>query len=121
MVSACVSLEPYALRVLDDSMAPEVPSGSVVVVDPGEPAEDGSLVVLEHDGEVLLRRLRTAPSQGSGACARFLAPSRPDLLLDGDWRQAVRGAVTGVRLPRGRAAEPSSPKPGERAASPHGR
>ena len=69
MVSACVSLEPYALRVLDDSMAPEVPSGTVVVVDPGEPAEDGSLVVLEHEGEVVLRRLSARAGRRNG-CRR---------------------------------------------------
>ena len=100
MVSACVSLEPYALRVLDDSMAPEAPSGTVVVVDPGEPAEDGSLVVLEHEGEVVLRRLRLGTADGTDASARFVAPAGPEILLDGEWRRALRGVVTAVRAPR---------------------
>ncbi len=104
-MSACVSLEPFALRVLDDSMAPDLPAGAVVVVDPGEPPEDGSLVVLEHDGEVRLRRLRLeAPRAGEAGRARFVSPAGPDLAPEGGWRRAVRGVVTGVRLPRERAA-----------------
>lgn len=119
MAAACVSLEPYALRVLDDSMGPDFPAGAVVIVDPGEPVEDGCLVVLEHGGEVLLRRLRlSSPRDGGGP--RFVAPSRPPLVLapDGDWRQCVRGVVTGVRIPRGRAAGSSSRGLGEAPAAP---
>ena len=104
-MSACVSLEPFALRVLDDSMAPDLPAGAVVVVDPGEPPEDGSLVVLEHEGEVRLRRLRLeAPPAGEAGRARFVSPAGPDLAPEGGWRRAVRGVVTGVRLPRAKRA-----------------
>lgn len=109
MDAACVSLEPYALRVLDDSMAPDVPFGTVVVVDPGEPAEDGSLVVLEHDGEVLLRRLRTAPAGAHGGAVRFVAPAAPDIVLHDGWRRAVRGVVTGSRA-LGRRAPRARPR-----------
>lgn len=113
MVSACVSLEPYALRVLDDSMAPEVPSGAVVIVDPGEPAEDGSLVVLEHEGEAVLRRLRLGPADGTDVAARCVAPAGPEILLDGEWHRALRGVVTAVRVPRRRP--PASASRGPRA------
>lgn len=112
---ACVSLEPFALRVLDDSMAPDLPAGAVVVVDPGEPPGDGALVLLEHEGEVLLRRLRlAAPEDGAGR-ARFVSPAgRPDLVPEeGGWRRAVRGVVTSVRLPRRRPAA-ARPAPGPR-------
>ena len=109
-MSACVSLEPFALRVLDDSMAPDLPAGAVVIVDPGEPPGDGALVVLEHEGEVLLRRLRlpaSASAEEAGR-ARFVSPAGPDLVPDGGWRRAVRGVVTGARPPRERrAARPS--------------
>ncbi len=121
MVSACVSLEPYALRVLDDSMAPEIASGTVVVVDPGEPAEDGSLVVLEHEGEVVLRRLRLGPADGTDAAARCVAPAGPEILLDGEWRRALRGVVTAVRVPRRRPPASASPDPREPPAGPPGR
>ena len=113
MDAGCVSLEPYALRVLDDSMAPEVPSGTVVVVDPGEPSEDGSLVVLEHEGEVVLRRLRLGPADGTDAVARCVAPAGPEILLDGEWRRALRGVVTAVRVPRRRPPAGASRGPRE--------
>ena len=113
MDAACVSLEPYALRVLDDSMAPDVPAGSVVVVDPGEPAEDGSLVVLEHEGEVVLRRLRLGPADGTDVSTRCVAPAGPEILLVGEWRRALRGVVTAVRVPRRRPPASASRSPRE--------
>ena len=102
MAAACTSIEPFALRVLDESMAPDLPAGTVVVVDPGEPAEDGCLVLLEREGEVLLRRLRLGPSAGADAPvgARFVAPAAAEIVLGSDWRRWVRGVVTGSRAPR---------------------
>ena len=104
MASACVSLEPFALRVLDDAMAPDVPAGAVVIVDPGDPAEDGALVVLEHEGALLLRRLRLGPAGGGDAAARCVSPAAPEILLDGAWRRSLRGVVTAVRGPRRRSS-----------------
>ena len=77
-------------------MAPDLPAGTVVVVDPGEPAEDGCIAIVELDGEVLLRRLRLRDT-GERRTARFTAPGLPDLVPDGDWRRSVRGVVTGAR------------------------
>lgn len=54
----CIEAEPYALRVTDDSMAPEFPRGCVVIVDPTGVATDGAFVLAEHDGGLTLRRLR---------------------------------------------------------------
>ena len=121
MDTACVSLEPFALQVLDDSMAPDFPAGAVVVVDPGEPPEDGCFVVIQHDGEVLLRRLRLGPARDEGGRARFVAPGRPDLAPEGDWRHLVRGVVTGVRLRRSKAAARSCAGLAERSGGPGGR
>jgi len=106
MISACVSFEPCAPRVLDDSMGPEVPSGAMVVVDPGEPVEDGRLVVPEGEGEVVLRRLRFGPAGGSDSAARCVARAGPEILLEGEWRRALRGMVTAVRTPRRRLQGP---------------
>ena len=121
MTSVCVSLEPFALQVLDDSMAPDLPAGAVVVVDPGEPPEDGCFVLVEHEGEVRLRRLRlAAPADGAGR-ARFVSPAGwPDLVPEeeGGWRHAVRGVVTSVRLPRRRGAARPARGPRGRSASP---
>lgn len=53
----CATLEPYALRVLGDSMEPEFPDGCVVIVDPGAQPRDGAYMIVEFAGEVFFRRL----------------------------------------------------------------
>jgi len=46
--------EPYALRVIGDSMAPEFADGNIIIVDPGHPPVDGAFVVIDYGGEVML-------------------------------------------------------------------
>jgi phage repressor protein C with HTH and peptisase S24 domain len=53
----CGALEPYALRVLGDSMEPEFPEGCVVIVDPGYAPRDGSYVIVEFAGDVFFRQI----------------------------------------------------------------
>ncbi len=43
--STCIEAEPYALRVLDDSMEPEFKRGCIIVIDPTGHARDGSYVL----------------------------------------------------------------------------
>jgi SOS-response transcriptional repressor LexA len=50
-IGSCAELEPFALRVVGDSMAPEFLDGHVIILDPGLPATHGAFVVLEHEGE----------------------------------------------------------------------
>lgn len=54
----CSSSEPFALRVLGDSMAPEFEHGAIIIVDPSATAENGSYVVARmEDDEYLFRQL----------------------------------------------------------------
>lgn len=53
----CIDAEPFVLQVLDDSMEPEFKRGCVVVIDPTGVARDGSFVVAERSGEIVLRQL----------------------------------------------------------------
>ena len=55
--SGCSASEPYALRVLGDSMEPEFKDGVVVVVDPGGVVESGCYVIAMHEGEHIFRQL----------------------------------------------------------------
>jgi SOS-response transcriptional repressor LexA len=55
--SSCSTLEPYALRVLGDSMDPEFPEGCVVIVDPGGAPRDRSFVIVEFAGDVFFGQL----------------------------------------------------------------
>ncbi len=44
--------EPYALRVIGDSMLPEFKDGDIIIIDPGHPLCDGAFSVIEYKGEV---------------------------------------------------------------------
>lgn len=56
MSSSCGDMTPYALRVTDDSMAPEFPEGCVIIVDPGSEASDGAYVVIDFADDVFFRQ-----------------------------------------------------------------
>ena len=69
--SNCSALEPYALRVLGDSMEPEFADGCVIIIDPGYAPRDGSYVVVEFAGDVFFRQL------GFDGERKFLKPLNP--------------------------------------------
>jgi len=86
--------EPFALRVLGDSMLPEFAEGDIIVVEPDGALHDGSFVVACVGGEWLFRQLA-----GSDALWRLRALNDafadrvlPDL-------GAVRGVVIQKAVP----------------------
>ena len=68
---SCSALEPYALRVLGDSMEPEFADGCVIIIDPGYALHDGAYVVVEFAGDVFFRQLVFDGER------RFLKPLNP--------------------------------------------
>jgi SOS-response transcriptional repressor LexA len=52
----CAELEPFALRVLGDSMAPEFNDGNIIIVEPALSAHDGQFVVADYEGETHFRQ-----------------------------------------------------------------
>ena len=56
METDCSASEPYALRALGDSMAPEFEDGAVIVVDPAGVIENGCYVVAMYQGEYIFRQ-----------------------------------------------------------------
>jgi len=52
----CAELEPYALRVLGDSMAPEFWDGCIIVVEPRLNAQSGEYVVADYAGDTHFRQ-----------------------------------------------------------------
>jgi SOS-response transcriptional repressor LexA len=48
--------EPFALRVIGDSMTPEFEDGAIIIVDPAAPCENGAYAVVEHNGEIVFRQ-----------------------------------------------------------------
>ena len=69
--AGCSALEPYALRVLGDSMEPEFAEGCVIIVDPGYVPRDGAYVVVEFAGDIFFRQLVFEGER------RFLKPLNP--------------------------------------------
>jgi SOS-response transcriptional repressor LexA len=55
---SCSESEPYALRVLGDSMLPEFKEGVIIIIDPAGAIRDGSYVIANHDDELIFRQLR---------------------------------------------------------------
>ncbi len=56
--SGCAESEPFALRVLGDSMLPEFEEGAIIVIDPAGAITDGCYVIAIHDDEYIFRQLR---------------------------------------------------------------
>ena len=84
----CSELEPYALQVTGDSMAPEFWDGCVIIIEPGSAARHGSFVVVDHDGDTLFRQLQMESER------RFLKPlnaSYPVIELTATYN--IRGVV----------------------------
>ena len=49
--------EPYALRVVGDSMSPEFMDGCIIIVDPSGVINNESYVVAQHRDEYVFRQL----------------------------------------------------------------
>ncbi len=69
--NGCGALEPYALRVLGDSMEPEFADGCVIIIDPGCVPRDDAYVIVEFAGDVFFRQLVFDGER------RFLKPLNP--------------------------------------------
>ena len=50
--------EPYALRVIGDSMEPEFKDGNIIIVDPGADLCDQAYAVIDYGGEILFGQFR---------------------------------------------------------------
>ncbi|MEM7260148.1 MAG: S24 family peptidase, partial [Pseudomonadota bacterium] len=72
--STCTEAEPFALRVLDNSMEPEFRRGCVIIIDPTGRATDGSYVLVEGQRDVLFRQLSKVDD---GWCLRALNQDYP--------------------------------------------
>jgi len=52
----CAELEPYALRVTDDSMAPEFWEGCIVIIEPRYSARSGQYAVVDYANDTTFRQ-----------------------------------------------------------------
>ena len=56
--SSCSESEPFALRVLGDSMLPEFPEGVIIIIDPEGAVKDACYVMATVNDEYIFRQLR---------------------------------------------------------------
>jgi len=87
-IGGCAEAEPYALRVIGDSMAPEFLEGQIIIVDPALPPRDGAYVVVDYAGETLFRRFVV---EGARRYLKALSEGHPAVELTGAFH--VRGVV----------------------------
>lgn len=52
----CSASEPFALKVMGDSMEPEFRDGHIIIIDPGMPVVDGMYVIIDYEGETTFRQ-----------------------------------------------------------------
>lgn len=86
---SCSESEPYALRVLGDSMLPEFKEGVIIIIDPAGAIRDGSYVMAEYDNEYIFRQLRIVDDK------YYLQPLN-DLYdtLEISGQDVIRGVIT---------------------------
>jgi DNA polymerase V len=88
-MQGCAELEPYALRVVGDSMAPEFLDGHIIVLDPGLRATHGAYVVMDVAGETVFRQFWKLDER---VLLKALNPAYVDIELRGNYQ--LRGVVT---------------------------
>jgi SOS-response transcriptional repressor LexA len=88
-IRSCAEAEPYALRVVGDSMSPEFAEGHVIIVDPALPPQSGSYVVIDYAGETTFRQYSVDEAGKKFLVA--LNPAYAVIPLEGAY--TVRGVV----------------------------
>ncbi len=85
----CGGNEPFALRVLGDSMAPEFMEGHIIIIEPDGMVENGSYVFAVYEDEYIFRQLHIENEQ------YFLKPLNdqyPTVKIAG--LDAIKGVIT---------------------------
>ena len=82
-------LEPFALRVIGNSMEPEFQDGNIIIVDPGFPLLDGVYAVVKNKDEFIFGQYFNENSQG---WIRYLSPESEDVKLEANFE--VKGVIT---------------------------
>ncbi|MFV2058612.1 MAG: S24 family peptidase [Thiohalomonadales bacterium] len=81
--------EPYALRVIGDSMLPEFAHGHIIIVDPGLPIYQGAYVVLLQDEQVMFGQYH---QNGPQEQLLYLNPTFQSVTLHKNY--LVKGIIT---------------------------
>ncbi len=80
--------EPFALRVIGDSMSPEFKNGNIIIIDPAVPATHEAYVVIDYGGEILFGQYRVDEGR---QWLHYLNPEHPSIELLSQFE--VKGVV----------------------------
>ena len=95
--------EPFALRVIGDTMAPEFMDGCIIIIDPSGVVKDGSYVLARQQEEYIFRQLvfgdgvyylRALEAGHAGIEIPDLAPVEGVIIQQGARRRADRKHYT---------------------------
>ncbi len=87
-IKSCAEAEPYALRVIGDSMAPEFLDGHIIIIDPAMPPQHGAYVIIDYRGETTFRQFLV---EGGRKFLKALNEAYPTIEMVETY--AVRGVV----------------------------
>ena len=82
-------MEPFALRVIGDSMEPEFQDGHIIIVDPGFPLLNEVYAVIRNNGEYIFGQYF---KDDSGSWVRYLNSEFDDVKLETGFE--IKGIVT---------------------------
>ncbi len=85
----CASDEPFALRVLGDSMEPEFKDGCIIIIDPAANVESGKYVIAEVDGGYIFRQFI---QEGENFLLQPINPGYKPITIESP--SVVRGVIT---------------------------
>lgn len=80
--------EPFALRVIGDSMSPEFEDGNIIIIDPAVPAMHEAFVVIDYGGEILFGQYRIEEGR---QWLHYLNPEHESVELIGKFE--VKGVI----------------------------
>jgi len=86
---SATTTEPFALRVIGDSMRPEFQDGNIIIVDPGLAPYHQAFVILDYGGEILFGQFRIEEGR-HWLC--YLNPAHESVELISSY--TVKGVVT---------------------------
>jgi SOS-response transcriptional repressor LexA len=99
-LGSCSNSEPFALQVIGDSMEPEFPDGSIVVIEPADWCQDGMFIMALVEGVRWFRQYR---KDELGEALVALNDIYPTIDLNGlDWK--VEGIIMQRNLRRHQTA-----------------
>ncbi len=84
----CANSEPFALRVMGDSMEPEFKDGCIIIIDSAGAVENGSYVLAMIDDEYIFRQFII---EDENYYLRALKEGYEEIPLKG--KDAVRGVI----------------------------